>query len=150
MFSSAEIIQILTAGLGSLGFALLFNVRWRYLAACALNGAVGWVVYLVSLHLCANILYASLFSTLWIASYAEIAARLMKSPANQFLIVGLIPLVPGAPLYRAMRSFVSEDSAAFRNYSGLTVKYVLGIAAGICLVYSVESIVHQIAVRRKK
>lgn len=75
---------------------------------------------------------------------------MMKTPANQFLIVGLIPLVPGAPLYRAMRSFVAENSAEFKNYSDLTVKYVLGIAAGICLVYSVQSIVHQIAARRKR
>lgn len=150
MFTSHEIIQIFTAGFGSLGFALLFNVRRRFLAACALNGAAGWIVYLLSIHLGANIFAASFFSTLWIAIYAEIFARVLKTPANQFLIVGLIPLVPGAPLYRAMRSFVEENSAAFKNYSDLTVKYVLGIAAGICLVYSFQSIFHQIEVRRKK
>lgn len=149
MFTSHEIIQILTAGFGSLGFALLFNVRRRFLAFCALNGAVGWLVYLLSSHFGANIFAASFFSTLWIAAYAEIFARVLKTPANQFLIVGLIPLVPGAPLYRAMRSFVAEDSAAFKNYSDLTVKYVLGIAAGICLVYSFQSIVHQVAVRKR-
>lgn len=150
MFSSAEIVQVLTAGLGSLGFALLFNVRRRYLAACALNGAAGWIIYILASHLGANVMYASLFSTLWIASYAEIFARIMKTPANQFLIVGLIPLVPGAPLYRAMRSFVADDTAAFKNYSDLTIKYALGIAVGICLVYSVASIVHQIVIRRKR
>lgn len=146
---SEQLIQIITAGLGSLGFAFLFNVRRKFLPWCALNGAAGWIVYLSSIYMGFDIFYASLFSTLWISAYAEVLARVMKTPAPSFLIVGLIPLVPGAPLYRAMRAFFQGDTAAFKLHSDITLRYILGIAVGICLVYSFQSIFHQIIVKRR-
>ncbi len=39
----------------------------------------------------------------------QILARVKKTPAQQYLIVGLIPLVPGATLYYAMSAVVQQD-----------------------------------------
>ena len=58
-----------------------------------------WIVYILVRIIIDDVFIPSLAASLWAAIYAEIAARIMKAPANQYLIVGLIPLLPGAPLY---------------------------------------------------
>lgn len=41
-------IQIIAAFFGSLGFALLFNLRGRWLFFTALGGGLSWCIYLIS------------------------------------------------------------------------------------------------------
>ena len=41
-------IQIIAAFFGSLGFALLFNLRGQWLFFTALGGGLSWCVYLIS------------------------------------------------------------------------------------------------------
>ena len=92
-------VQIITALLGSLGFALMFNLGRRNVIPAAVNGMCTWIVYILVRNIIDDVFIPSLAASLWAAIYAEIAARIMKAPANQYLIVGLIPLLPGAPLY---------------------------------------------------
>ena len=41
-------IQIIAAFFGSLGFALLFNLRGQWLFFTALGGGLSWCIYLIS------------------------------------------------------------------------------------------------------
>ena len=41
-------IQVVAAFFGSLGFALLFNLRGRWLFFTALGGGLSWCIYLIS------------------------------------------------------------------------------------------------------
>ena len=41
-----ELIQIITATAGSLGFGILFNVRSKRLIAVAIGGGAAWALYL--------------------------------------------------------------------------------------------------------
>ena len=41
-----DLLQLITAALGSLGFSLIFNVRGRPLLFGALGGLIAWGVYL--------------------------------------------------------------------------------------------------------
>lgn len=43
------------------------------------------------------------------AVYSEIMARRFKAPVNMYLIIGIIPLVPGGTTYYAMISLISGD-----------------------------------------
>jgi len=139
------IIQIITASLGSLGFALLFNLRKRHLAIASLNGLLCWSIYLLCNNLFGlDIFFSTLIASVWTASYAEIFARIRKTPASQFMIIGLIPLVPGASLYRSMQALVENNLPKASLYSTATIKYTLGIAAGICLVYTITNIIHNL------
>ena len=90
------IIQVVTALLGSLGFAFMFNLGKRNVIPAAVNGMCTWIVYILVRNIIDDVFIPSLAASLWAAIYAEIAARIMKAPANQYLIVGLIPLLPGA------------------------------------------------------
>ena len=42
------LMQILAGAAGSIGFAILYNVRGRALAFALLGGALGWTVYLLT------------------------------------------------------------------------------------------------------
>lgn len=41
-------LQIFSAFLGSVGFALFFNMKGKQLAAAGIGGALTWIVYLLA------------------------------------------------------------------------------------------------------
>ena len=43
--SLTEIIQIITGFIGSLGFAVLFNIRGKRLIAAAFGGFLSWTLF---------------------------------------------------------------------------------------------------------
>ena len=115
------IVQIVTAFLGSLGFAYMFNLGKRNVIPAAVNGMCTWVVYILIRAIIDDVFIPSLVATLWAAIYAEIAARVMKAPANQYLIVGVIPLLPGAPLYYTLSAAFGSDWEAAKMYGNNTM-----------------------------
>ncbi|MGN1349897.1 MAG: threonine/serine exporter family protein [Anaerovoracaceae bacterium] len=132
--SSQVLIQILTSFTGSFGFAMIFNLRRRFILPAAFAGMAAWAVYLVSLGLTDDILTASFISSIACSVFAEVMARLCRTPANQFLIIALIPLIPGASLYYTMEAIVRRDMEGMTLYGYRTLEFVFGITLGICLV----------------
>ena len=45
--SRIELLQILTGFLGSVGFAVLFNIRGKRLVAASIGGGLSWLFYLL-------------------------------------------------------------------------------------------------------
>ena len=129
--------QLLTALLGSLGFALIFNVRGRYLVTASLGGMLAWGVYLAVGTLTPDIFLPTAVASAAVTAYSEAFARLKKTPAIQYLLVGLLPLVPGGSLYYAMRELMERNLASAGEYGFQTALYALGIAAGISMTLSV-------------
>ena len=97
------LLPCLYSFMGCVGYCLVFNIRMRkrMLLLASLGGAVGWCVYLLCGWL-QNDITQSFAAILAVAAYSEIMARLQKSPATVYLIVGLIPLVPGGGIYYTM------------------------------------------------
>ena len=63
-------------------------------------------------------------------------ARVMKAPATIFLIVGIIPLVPGGGLYYTMEALLSGDTALFAQTGLETAACAGAIAVGVSMVSS--------------
>lgn len=131
---SQALIQILTAFTGSLGYAMMFNLRRKFILAASLGGMVSWAIYLVSLGLTDDIVLASFIASIAVSLFAESMARIFRTPANQFLIIALIPLIPGASLFYTMSAITRRDMAETAMYGYRTLEIALGIALGICLV----------------
>ena len=94
-----DVVQICMGMLGAIGFAILFHVRKEKLVVVAVGGALSWAVYLIVVHLCGD-KYLGLFaSTVTVAFFAEILARVIKTPVTILLVPMLIPLIPGSDLY---------------------------------------------------
>ena len=128
------VIQLLGAFVGSLGFALIFGMRRRYLFASALGALLGWAVYLLADALLESAFLPPLFAAAFAVSYSELMAKALKTPATLFVIPAIIPLVPGGSLYYAMSYAVHRDLENARIYGTRTGECALAIAAGISIV----------------
>lgn len=143
-------VQIVTALLGSLGFAMMFNLGRRNVIPAAINGMCTWIVYILVRNIIDDVFIPSLAASLWAAIYAEIAARVMKAPANQYLIVGLVPLLPGAPLYYTLSAAFDSKWEMAKSSGNNTLLFVLGIAVGISLICGFDDIIRKVYKRFKE
>ena len=145
------ILQLVTATVGSLGFALIFNVNRSLLLPASLGGLFAWGVYL----LCAeafglNVLISNVVAGAFCQIYAEFLARILKTPATVICIPSMIPLIPGGALYNTMYSAVHQDWEMFRHHGYLTLQTALGIAAGISFVSGILYILTRFASQKAR
>ncbi|MBQ7733629.1 MAG: threonine/serine exporter family protein [Synergistaceae bacterium] len=134
------ILQLLTAFTGSLGFALLFGIRTRHLLYASFGGFVSWSVYLAVHGLSSNEFLACLAASIVAMIYSEIMARVRKCPATVFIIIAIIPLVPGGSLYYAMSNAVMGNTQMAEFYAHQTLIWVLAIAGGISFVTAIHEL----------
>ena len=125
------IIQLIAAFGGSLGFALLYRLRFRHLLFASFAGMLTWGVYLTVHSFVEGSFIPCLTASVFAVILSEILAHLRKCPATLFLLPSLIPLVPGGSLYYTMSSTVRGDLAAAGEYGLETVICAFAIAAGI-------------------
>ncbi|MBQ9404879.1 MAG: threonine/serine exporter family protein [Synergistaceae bacterium] len=134
------ILQLLTAFTGSFGFALSFGIRKGHSLYAAFGGFLSWAVYLTVHGLSNNEFLACLAASIIAMTYSEIMARLRKSPATVFIIIAIIPLVPGGSLYYAMSNAVMGNSEMAEFYANQTLIWVLAISAGISFVTAIHEL----------
>ncbi len=127
------ILSTIYGMIGSLGFAIFFNVNKRHLIQIALGAIIAWVIYLISFYYIEDIFISSAIAAASTTLFSEIIARINKVPSNIILIPSIIPLVPGGDFYNTMISLLREHSAEFSNYGYKTLMAVLGIAIGITM-----------------
>lgn len=126
----------LYAFLACAGFCIMFNVHDLKvsLAACT-GGALMWVVYLVAQPY-GN--YAAAFlSSVTVAIFSELMARIFKTPGTIFLIIGILPLVPGGGIYYTMYYFIQGNMKLSAEKAVATLSTALIIAVSVSLVSSV-------------
>lgn len=128
------LIQLITATLGSLGFALIFGLQRKHLPFAALGGMISWSIYLGVHSMTEGVFLANLCAAVFAVTYAELLAHLRRCPATLFVVPAIIPLVPGSSLYYAMDSAVHGDLTAAGVYGHRTLVAALAIAAGISFV----------------
>lgn len=128
-----HIIQIISAALGTLGFALLFAVNRRHLLLVTLGGALSWLFYLAAWEQGAGVFLSTLISAALICLWSEWMARIRKAPANIFLLTGIVPLLPGSALYYTMEGLVSKNMSQIVRKGAETGYIAVGIAAGIII-----------------
>ena len=133
-------ILCLAALVGCLGFSILFNIRGPGTLLCALGGIGAYTVYAMAIQAGFSTVSAVFYGTALSAVYAEIMARLRKFPTICYLVVGIIPLIPGAGLYYTMCWAVDGSMSQFVD-QGLRTAGTAGVmAASIILVSSLVRI----------
>lgn len=144
------ILQIICAGLGSLGFALCFHVRPRHLLLATVGGNLSWLWYLLVFHVSRSVFLSALVAALGICLWSEIMARVRKAPANVFLIPGIVPLLPGGALYYTMSGIVNGDTAQVMLKGKETALMAVGIAGGIVIASEIVRLVMGVRQRRRE
>ena len=131
-----QLIQLITSFFGSLGFAIIFNLRKKHLVFASLGGVFCWGAYLLMDMLYQGVFIPTLVASAVAALYAEVFARILKAPATVIFVSAIIPLIPGSSLFYTMSSIVSGEIELFKKYGIETILFVLGITSGISIVWS--------------
>lgn len=135
--SKAEILQIITGGIGTVGFAILFNVRGKKLIAATLGGFLSWSAFLILRMFIGNEPICYFLVSALISLYSEIMARKLKTPTTTFLMTSLIPLIPGGSLYYTMVYAFGGISEKFISKGIYTLQLAAALALGIIVVTAV-------------
>lgn len=133
---NSTVIQLCTAFLGALSFALIFGLRRRLIIPASLGGLLSWAIYLICGGFIDGVFAPCLIASAFSALYAELLARVLKAPVTLFFLPAMVPLIPGSSLYYAMSSVVRRDMDTARHYGSLTIQYALAIAVGMSLVWA--------------
>lgn len=127
--------------LAALGFAMLFNVPVRTLAACALGAAAGYLVRGAGMDIGLQIEVATLAGATVVGFLGVLFARTWKAPAPVFTVPGVIPMVPGSFAFKAMMDVLelarvgggSELLVEGAVFAARTLLILGGIAIGIAV-----------------
>ncbi|MBQ8799995.1 MAG: threonine/serine exporter family protein [Lachnospiraceae bacterium] len=139
------ILQVVSAFVGVVTLAVVFQVPKQYLWPAGVTGAAGWLVYLVIKESLGNDMFAAFFATVLVAVLSQIFARVLKAPVTIYLVTGILPLVPGVGMYRTVYYLLHSDMAQTSYY----LSYTLQIAGMIALaIFIVDSIFKRIYRKR--
>ena len=134
------VLQLLYAVMGSIGFALIFNVKLKRLVAAGLGGFLCWGMYLLAMHFFDNVFLSAFLSAAICGIYGEIFARVLKAPTTVFMITAVIPLIPGSLLYYTMQYAVLNDWDQCKHYALQTVLFIGAITLGLSVVSAIFKI----------
>ena len=85
-----------------------------------------------------------------ISIYAEVLARLCKTPAGTFGILSLVPLVPGGGLYYSADYALSGNMDAFVAKALSTLSLTAMLSLGIVLVAAMAKFLSSALSRRER
>ncbi|NFA61009.1 threonine/serine exporter family protein [Clostridium sporogenes] len=129
-----NIVQVLMAGIGTLGFALYFRVNKKHTAAATIGGLLAWTIYLIIYSMTGSIFWGNMIASMIVCIWSELMARILKAPTNTFMIPGIIPLLPGGTLYYTMEAMLQRNKRIFVQKGLETVMITVGIVVGIVAV----------------
>lgn len=143
------LVNVVCSFMGTVGFAMIFNVPKRYYLSCGLTGAAGWLVYKGTL-VYASSSVASFLGALMVVLISRILTVRMKCPITVFLVSGIFPLVPGAGVYYTAYYLVTNQ-LGLAGQKGLdSVKIAFGIVLGIVFILSIPREAFQAGYWRQK
>ncbi len=135
-----ELLQLMCALIGTVGFALVFDIKMKRLVPASIGGLLCWGIYLLMIYFNANIFLATFASSVFGGLYSEILARVLKAPTTVFMVPAVIPLIPGSSLFYTMQYAVLSDWTTCKSYCLETVLYIGGIALGLSIVSAIFKI----------
>lgn len=135
--------------LGTIGFAIMYNVPKKYYVGCGMTGMAGWIVYLfVSSMNYASSAAGSFLGAFVVVLMSRMLSVRMKCPITIFLISGILPLVPGAGIYNTVYYIVTNQltQAGLKGIESLKIAFAIVI--GIVIVVSIpRDVFHKIYYR---
>lgn len=107
------------------GFTLMFNIHGGGKLIAGVGGALSWLVYLLA----GSTIFAAFLAAMAIGVFAEVMSRVRRCPVTGYVLVALLPLVPGGGIYYAMRYCVAGETERFLD----TLLHTLGMAAALAV-----------------
>jgi len=130
------LFQTAVAFVSTVAFSIIFHTPRREWLCTGATGAVGWLVYLISLGLGMGTAGASFFAAVALTWVSRVFSFARRAPVTVFLICGIFPLVPGAGIYYTGYHFFMSDNSLALSTGLETIKIAVAIALGIGIVLS--------------
>ncbi len=132
-------VRFLAAAVGTVAFALIFDVPYRYYFLCALIGGAGFWATEALMGLGLTATEATFIATLLVALSSRICAVWRRCPVTVFLVSGIIPLVPGAGVYWTAYYLVMGDTSEALTRGFAALRAAIAIVLGIVLVLEIPN-----------
>ncbi|MBE6904442.1 MAG: threonine/serine exporter [Ruminococcaceae bacterium] len=139
--TQTEIIQILAGFVGTTGFAILFNIRGKRLLTVAIGALLSWLLFVVISKFVTNEPIVYFIVACVISTYAEIMARVLKTPTTTFITTSLIPLIPGGSLYYTMVLAFQGNVNTFLPKAIYTMQLASALALGIIISTTIAKLI---------
>ncbi len=137
----SSVIQVLMGTVGSFGFSILYNIRGKKLIFAGLGGLFSWSLCLFLKIWIDSEVIRYFCSAAFVGIYAEVLARVMKTPTTTFLVPAIIPHVPGGSLYYTMKFALNKQWIEFFSKAFDTVELALALAIGIITISSLVKVI---------
>lgn len=124
------LIKIVSGTLSTLGFAIIFRLKPSHLIFASLDGLIACLC-LVAFSEFEGVFIPNVAAAFAAAIFAEIFARIAKTPSTVFILPGCIALVPGGSLYYAMSSLLSQNNNEAFAYFLEALTVGVGIGGGV-------------------
>ncbi len=131
---NSVLIQLLGTFIGSLGFAVFFNIKGNKIIYSALGSAGTWAMYLAIFKVVEEIFTANLIAALFVGIFGEVMARLTRTPSTVYITSAAVPLIPGGALYYAMAGILMGNESQFRDSGTACLITALAIALGFIVI----------------
>lgn len=142
------VLQVVSAFIGVVTLAVLFQVPKRYLLLTGVTGGVGWLVQLTMTELLENQVFVAFLAAFSVAVLSQIFARISKAPVTLYLVTGILPLVPGIGMYRTVYYLLQGNNKETSHYFAYTLQVAGMIALAIFVVDSFFKVVYKKQKRR--
>ena len=144
------LLPCLYSFLACVGFCFVFNIHGPGILICGGGGALGWLIYLLTDFVTSSLMLRFLLAAIVITLYSEIMARIRRCPVTGYLVIALLPLVPGGGIYETMRFCVQGDTQQFLSALVSTFGIAGALALGTVLGSSAIRILFPIVHRQHK
>ena len=144
-----EVIQILSGFVGVVGFCVLFNIRGMRLLVTSLGGLLSWLIFVLLGNVIDSEPINYFIVAIVISLYAEVMARVLKTPTTTFITTSLVPLIPGGSLYYTMAYAFESDLNKFLEKAIYTLQLAAALALGIIVATTFTKIVINVIIQLK-
>lgn len=116
------------------GFVFVFNIHGHGAWLCALGGMLTWGVYCLARGLDCGSYLSCFLAACGASAFSELMARVRKYPAISYLVISLLPLIPGAGVYYTALYAIRGQMPLASQYGMDTLSVAGVMAAGILVV----------------
>lgn len=142
------ILRVVMSFFACAGFAIVLNAPRKELFYCGLCGLISFVVYMALYDVVGSI-FAIFAATIVSMGFARICSYRRKSPSTMYVIMGILPHVPGAGMYYTMYGILNSDMV-FSYMKGVeTFKTAGVIAMGVIIVFLLPAKLFTIGIKKE-
>ncbi len=125
------ILPCLYSLIASIAFGVQFNIKLRHMIMAGIGGTLTQFIFLAFELSGITEMLCYFFSAAAVSAYSEIMARRLHVPVNMYLVIGIIPLVPGGYMYNTMITLIGGNTDLFFQMFLTAVGIAGSIAMGV-------------------